>query len=280
MEIVDSRKVAASIGYCIYCGATAYNDKRQKLAEEHVIPLAIAGQLVLAEASCHSCEYAINRMIEQPLLKGMFLNVRRMAGMPSRKRSNKGATIPVMHVVEGIPTVSSFDPAEAISPIYTFKLKQFDFGIYPVPPERALFEDVHVAMAHGRNSPKDGSARFRVQWLNEDVRRFGLFLAKIAHGVAYAYGAFAGKFEPILGPTIIGREPNFPLSYLVGKNIFEMPSIREKPGAFTHDFGTNVLDVRYGRKALVVTLTLFSNANFPSYSIVVGLEPGWRLTSL
>src|SRR5271165_2543948 len=52
------------IGRCIYCGAKRYtsNDPLAKLGDEHIIPLAFGGNLLLPEASCRACEKITSRI--------------------------------------------------------------------------------------------------------------------------------------------------------------------------------------------------------------------------
>lgn len=44
------------VGKCIYCGAVRYDADQKRLAEEHIIPLAAGGDLILPQASCRKCE--------------------------------------------------------------------------------------------------------------------------------------------------------------------------------------------------------------------------------
>lgn len=50
----------------MYCGCKRYSDFREKLGEEHVIPLALNGDLIVPLAACYECETKINKY-EQPI---------------------------------------------------------------------------------------------------------------------------------------------------------------------------------------------------------------------
>src|SRR3712207_705268 len=47
-EVRETKRVG-SVGCCIYCGAT------NELTDEHVIPLALAGNIIVPDASCRAC---------------------------------------------------------------------------------------------------------------------------------------------------------------------------------------------------------------------------------
>ena len=57
-----------AVGRCIYCGATEPPLGARRFTDEHIIPLALGGNLILQEASCTDCAAIINREIETPVL--------------------------------------------------------------------------------------------------------------------------------------------------------------------------------------------------------------------
>jgi hypothetical protein len=64
---------------CIYCGRI-----NVELTDEHIIPLALGGTLVLEKASCKECA-KIASNVEQQCLRRMFAPLRSRAGFPSRR---------------------------------------------------------------------------------------------------------------------------------------------------------------------------------------------------
>ena len=70
------------VGRCIYCGAGAAGDI--DLGDEHIIPLSLAGQLILPAASCHKCE-RITSGIEDYCAKHIFDEARFHLGIRGRK---------------------------------------------------------------------------------------------------------------------------------------------------------------------------------------------------
>jgi hypothetical protein len=71
-------RVLASIGECVYCGAV--ND----LTDEHIVPLALGGNLILADASCHDCATATGKF-EQRVLRGFMKDARSAGSFPTRR---------------------------------------------------------------------------------------------------------------------------------------------------------------------------------------------------
>ena len=47
----------------------------KRFHDEHIVPLALNGALILSEASCQQCERIINREIENCLLTGVVARI-------------------------------------------------------------------------------------------------------------------------------------------------------------------------------------------------------------
>jgi hypothetical protein len=81
------------VGECVYCGARTYaQDSNRPLADEHVVPFALGGSMILPEANCRKCERITGRF-EQFALKGAFHLPRLYMGIKSRRK--KPATLPL-----------------------------------------------------------------------------------------------------------------------------------------------------------------------------------------
>ena len=76
------------VGRCIYCGATSPSPGTERFGDEHIIPLAFGGNLVLREAACKECEKIINREIETPVLFKEWGYLRIKRNFPSRKKKS------------------------------------------------------------------------------------------------------------------------------------------------------------------------------------------------
>ena len=73
-----------SVRHCIYCGETKLLAGVSKFGDEHIIPLALGGNLILSEASCKICERIINREIETPVLSQEWGYLRSKREFPTR----------------------------------------------------------------------------------------------------------------------------------------------------------------------------------------------------
>jgi hypothetical protein len=74
VEGFGRQRVYPPVGRCIYCLAMASD-----LGDEHIIPQALGGNIILRSASCRHCEKIIGGGFEQRLThktKGMFAAIR------------------------------------------------------------------------------------------------------------------------------------------------------------------------------------------------------------
>lgn len=66
------------VGSCVYCGST------ENLTDEHVVPFALGGNLILPKASCEACA-KITSLFERRVTRGFMLPARTVAGLPTRR---------------------------------------------------------------------------------------------------------------------------------------------------------------------------------------------------
>ena len=76
----------APVGCCIYCGDGTDLDY---LDDEHIIPLAFNGALVLPESSCRKCAHIINQQVENPVLSQEWERFRAKHMLPTRRPKNR-----------------------------------------------------------------------------------------------------------------------------------------------------------------------------------------------
>lgn len=79
---------AAPVGKCIYCNQT------EDLTDEHVVPFALGGRLVLPDASCKKCA-KITSAFEAKVLRGFMLEARAVGKFPTRRPKERPTTIPL-----------------------------------------------------------------------------------------------------------------------------------------------------------------------------------------
>ncbi len=68
------------IGYCIYCGS------RTSLTDEHIVALALGGNILLPESSCRPCA-AITSKAERHVARETWIVLRALSAYPSRRRT-------------------------------------------------------------------------------------------------------------------------------------------------------------------------------------------------
>lgn len=71
---------------CIYCGSM------ETLSDEHIVPFALWGDLVLKKASCYACA-AITSEAERQVLRGFMRNWRTVNRSPTRRKKHRPSTI-------------------------------------------------------------------------------------------------------------------------------------------------------------------------------------------
>jgi hypothetical protein len=75
-------------GICIYCG------RKDRLTEEHVVPFALGGNLILPDASCPEC-CKMTSAFERKVLRGFMHNARIAGNFPTRHRKNRPTCVPI-----------------------------------------------------------------------------------------------------------------------------------------------------------------------------------------
>ncbi|RWD14166.1 MAG: hypothetical protein EOS74_19480 [Mesorhizobium sp.] len=258
------------VGECIYCGATSYSPTRLKLGDEHIIPEALDGKLVLPEASCFECERSIN-WFEHYCLKQTFGPVRYALRMKSKRPQNRPKTLP-LELLIGEEWVTKEVPIDW-APVMLF-MPVFD------PPEiltggSPTRENIYTAnFWHRALEPGDqfkigetfGSTKGRSYNVSVDGTRFALQLAKIAHGYAFAERADIDCFNPVLSDTILRKPGATPLPYLIGG----IPEIAP-PTDEALELGLSRGVTKFGVTWLV-DIRLFPWIGAPTYRVVVSIE--------
>lgn len=253
---------------CIFC--RVHFSSASDLTDEHAIPLALGGKIVLKKSTCEQCRVETSRF-ETKVLRGAFYAFRVLTGLPSRSKEAV-ESLPIFAVDgdEGrrldIPTIDY--------PI-CLPLPRFDrcailddgrFGGEPIPPWNASeLAQSEVILERYK------IASFASMSL--DVLSFSRLLAKVAHCLAVRqYGA---NFTPFLTDIILNDR-----GYNFRKFIRSVDNTPPEPidTSTRHRFEiceANVLNFRL----IICRLTLFENLGAPTYDIVVG-EKGGEFTGV
>ena len=91
----------APVGQCIYCGIVDVPPGMKRFHDEHIVPLALNGTLILPEASCRQCERVINKEIENRLLSEEYARFRAKHGLPTRRPKDRKKTVKLPRIHGG-----------------------------------------------------------------------------------------------------------------------------------------------------------------------------------
>ncbi|MER9493434.1 HNH endonuclease [Mesorhizobium sp. M0320] len=258
------------VGRCIYCGATRYSPTRLKLGDEHIIPEALDGKLVLPEASCFECERSIN-WFEHYCLTKTFGPMRYALGMRSKRPQNRPKTLP-LELLIGENWVTKEVPIDW-APVMIF-MPVFDPPeiLAGGPPTR---QNIYTAkFLHRELAPGDefklgeifAATKGRSYKVSVDGIRFALQVAKIAHGYAFAERSGLECFNPVLTDTILRRPGATPLPYLIG-GLQEIGPPSPENIEITLRRGITKFGVTW-----LVDIRLFPWIGAPTYRVVVSVE--------
>jgi hypothetical protein len=261
----QAKQRSAVIGECIYCGSL--ND----LTDEHVLPYALGGQLVLPKASCKSCSAKTGKL-EQKLLRGHWWPYRKMLGLQTRSPAASNELKSVKIIKANGDEISGEMPLESFVAAIVFKLhppsilignetsgepsakETFLKLLGPMPSE---------ATVNGKLYPLTSSDKVEFP-INFDSRDLTRFLAKVAHGYAISKEGIAAFDEFYLPEFILGRTDGIQ-TYVGG---YASPIITTTlPGG-----GYNRMMVRTRNDLISTCIQLFVDKGDPPpiYEVVVG----------
>jgi hypothetical protein len=257
-------------GICIYCLCKQYDSNRPKarLADEHIIPLAFGGQLLLPEASCSKCERITSR-IETHCIEQMVRDTREHLGLHARSHKRSRSHLPVS-IDYGTHQETKRVPISE----HPAALIMFSFAppglLLDMPPPAEPFSGGRVVI-----HPMSADLFARADRLGGKVnlvRRggfnalmFGRMLAKIAHAYAVAELGTSG-FRFLLTDLILGN-PTVHAAQLIGGGFLPEPA-----GTDRHEITIKRTPRLDGREFWVVRIRLFTDLDMPPHYIVAG-EP-------
>jgi hypothetical protein len=268
-EIKRMAKKYKPVGVCIYCGS------KEKLTDEHIIPLGLNGEIVLPKASCPKCN-AVTSSFEQSVLRGNIRHVRAALGFPTRRPKDMPKTFPLLITVNGQESTIQVPAAESlvVLPFPLFGLPGFIAGIAP----KAGIGINGFVNVHFGADPQILMARYGAEKVGMVLRVDSIAFARMLAKIAYC--------------TVVGE-----LGYDALSENFVLAAIRGE----SNDLGTwvgsggdatppTMLNVQHsaiysiyekeGQRVLTVFIKLFSNSPAPAYAIVLGRPaPGLTIRS-
>jgi len=265
-KMTENIKKYAPVQQCIYCGATGV-----ELTDEHIIPFALGGDVVLPKSSCKNCA-KITGEIERQCLRKILGPLRIKLDYPTRRPKRRPEKLPIN--IQKESGISSHEvPAKKrphVTCLFAFNypgiLRDVDPEILELEPVPAMWfntvkSDQARAVAHSidpsyKHIESEG-------WFNPVL--FGKMLGKIGHAFAVAeLGLGLQGFRALIPDALIGKAP-WHNGYLVGGEPDQIVDSKKR------------LEVRFGRKKLfsgrefgVVRIRLFGHLGAPVYYVVVG----------
>lgn len=254
----------APVGQCIYCGILDVPQGMRRFHDEHIVPLALNGALILPEASCRQCERIINMQIEARLAEE-YAYFRAKYGLPTRRPKNRKKTVKLPSIIGGWIDVPATEYTAPV-PLYRFKTARILSGAPPIPNSHAWTMDILGGGAEEVNLQKKYPLWTKAHILKPQPYQFARFIAKVAYGYAVAELGI-DCFEPLANDIILGRSDNF--FRFVGSEPREPPP-SGWPSDGKHHFSIVVRFVRVNVGLVIVDVKLFAAAGTPVYHAVVG----------
>lgn len=178
-----------------------------KLSDEHIIPFALGGTLLLEKSSCQKCA-GITAKLEQDVLRGFLYYPRIIGNLPSRRKKDRPTKIRFECITKDEKTFQKdFSISEAISvilmPIFEqagcLQGKNFLANEIKVKGVDYKFLGMNAEAFIQRNNLKSFKIKEKL-----DVHAFVRVLAKIAYGYYVAMNGVFPKEESPLLPIILG----------------------------------------------------------------------------
>ncbi len=258
-----ARHLYKPVGKCIYCGETELPVDIHRFGDEHIIPFALGGNLILPEASCKSCEKIINRQIETPVSSHEWGFFRSKRTFPTRRKKRRKTHIKLRRVDGGPLNVPVSDYSAPV-PLYKFGEARILSGLPPGSDHlrwtMVVLADHDAEMAMQRKYPEwNKQHRLKAQ-----PHEFARLLAKIAYGYVVAEVGL-DAFNPLVLGIILGKSDDY--FYTVGGAWDIEPAVPN---------GDHITDIRIKfvspfHALVIVDIRLFSAIETPSYHVVVGL---------
>jgi hypothetical protein len=250
------------VNVCIYCGHT------QTLSDEHVVPFALGGHLVLPKASCGSCA-SITSGFERQVLRGFMLNARATGQFPTRRPKQRPKSIP-LEVKRG-DRVESIDLplSESLGLLQLPRLQPCSFLAGRPPVNGAIIVGLET-IGFGK-PPEDVAANLGAKELTDrvtvDVPAFVRMLAKIGYSYAVAsHGPYPLSEVPVL-PLILGNVDDG--STWVGSSEYLLDVEAERPAHALGLVASSTVINNTAEQILVARVKLFASSGATGYEVVV-----------
>lgn len=254
------------VGECIYCG------EKDDLTDEHIIPLALGGNLVLPDASCKDCAKVTSRF-ERRVLRGFMYDARVAGDFPSRRKKKRPHMLPTKLVSHENKIIEhDIATVEAAGLLSLPILRRASIltnhppaqGVHITGAELLNFGKNVEEIIHSRNAK---GIEFGTQ---VQATAFSQLLAKIAYGYLVAtIGLFSRNETPLLR-LIMGKTDDS--SSWVGSHDYKLNIESKNP---LHAMKVVPCSNAEKVQGFIVYVKLFSNVGATGYEIATKV-PGWQ----
>ncbi len=250
-----------SAGECVYCGAT------DDLSDEHIVPFALGGNIILPDASCPHCA-KITSLFERRVLRGFMHRARTTGKFPTRRPRERPTTHVVTLLRDGTP-IETEVPAEQEPGLLQLPLlapPQFFSGVATTHGViiRGI-ETLYFGIDPKEFTKAKGASGLR-QTDNLDVTSFARMIAKIGYCYICATLGIPPRDEVSVLPFILGMRDDG--GQWVGSVNFSTHA--EVDGAnivLAHTMYKSDADPT--NLALVARVKLFAKAGATGYEVVI-----------
>ncbi len=256
------------IGKCIYCNKTDL-----PLTDEHVIPLSLAGTMVLKNASCEECRKITSKYERNPIHEN-WIEARACLDYPSRRSKLKDMTFSMDVVLK--------DETETI--LQLNKDETLGITLFPEFPLPAFFGNadykygaVWIALrtiGFGKVDLKEFSDKHDIKQIIGSTKykgnHFEIMITRIAYCAVVAYLGPNALSKNFVLPTILGEIDD--VGYWLGCDYEGNVVPHMGKVQASNVMGLGLLSRADGTKCLMVSIKFFAASDAPEYIVVVG-EP-------
>lgn len=265
------------IGQCIYCGVTD-----TKLTNEHIIPFALGGTVMLLKASCETCRDITSKCELNPLSK-TWIEARAYLDIPSRKRNFSEELFPIKVILQdGTETTISLKREELVgftpfleldTPGLFKRENQYIHGYKIVASSMFIFNKENLEAL---------KSKYNVKTFTIESKYNGLEFPRMIARIAYCTAAYALGLEcfdeRLVLPAIMGKDEN--IGYWVGGDldgeIVPLIGKHNQPNVVKLIIST---PPGQSKQYVFVRLKFFAHTDTPEYVVVVGtLKKDFRLS--
>ena len=258
------------VGECVYCGA------KDALSDEHIVPFALGGNIILPDASCPRCA-KITGALEQRVLRGFMYRARTTGRFPTR-RPRERPTTHVVTLLRGDQPIQTEVPADQepgflllplLAPPQFFSGASTTTGIVV-----SGIETLYFGVNPDEFMKSRGASGLR-QTDNLDVTSFARMIAKIGYCYICARLGIPPRAEVPVLPFILGTRDDG--GQWVGSVNYATQAERDGANiALAHTTYQSHAEPHV--VVLVARVKLFAKAGATGYEVVIHHEPVPEIT--